>query len=79
MDYVLTARGIFGVLGGRMTELYSQIIIYLTNRWGNSKIVRFSPRGEINLEVHFPTTLNVTACCFGGRIFTYLYSVCPLI
>lgn len=35
-------------------------------RWGGSRIVRFSPQGNIDAEIHFPTALNVTACCFGG-------------
>lgn len=35
-------------------------------RWGGSRIVRFSPQGNIDAEIQFPTALNVTACCFGG-------------
>ncbi|KAL5494897.1 hypothetical protein ACEPAI_359 [Sanghuangporus weigelae] len=36
-------------------------------RWGGSKIVRHSSDGStILFEVHFPTALNITACCFGG-------------
>ncbi|KAG6381250.1 regucalcin [Boletus reticuloceps] len=37
-----------------------------TGRWGGSRIVRFSPQGNIDTEIYFPTALNVTACCFGG-------------
>lgn len=39
-------------------------------RWGGSCIVRFSPQGEIDLEIVFPTVLNVTSCCFGGEYTT---------
>jgi len=35
-------------------------------RWGGSKVVRFTTDGTIDFEVHFPTALNITACCFGG-------------
>lgn len=40
-------------------------------RWGGSRIVRFSPQGNIDAEIHFPTALNVTACCFGGGQLTW--------
>ncbi|KAJ7070950.1 hypothetical protein C8F01DRAFT_1108452 [Mycena amicta] len=42
-------------------------------RWGGSSIVRFSPAGTIDLEVAFPTVLNVTACTFGGPNNELLY------
>ncbi|KAJ6610084.1 SMP-30/Gluconolaconase/LRE-like region-domain-containing protein [Mycena sp. CBHHK59/15] len=42
-------------------------------RWGGSKIVRFSPEGHIDMEVHFPTVLNVTSCAFGGANNDQLY------
>ncbi|KAJ7706086.1 SMP-30/Gluconolaconase/LRE-like region-domain-containing protein [Mycena rosella] len=42
-------------------------------RWGGSKIVRFSPSGSIDLEVCFPTVLNVTSCAFGGPNNDQLY------
>ncbi|KAI9572890.1 regucalcin [Boletus coccyginus] len=42
-------------------------------RWGGSRIVRFSPEGNIDAEIHFPTALNVTACCFGGPNEDQLY------
>ncbi|PCH33777.1 regucalcin [Wolfiporia cocos MD-104 SS10] len=35
-------------------------------RWGGSRIIRYTPDGEMDLEVIFPTALNITACCFGG-------------
>lgn len=35
-------------------------------RWGGSRIIRFSPDGKIDLQVVFPTALNITACSFGG-------------
>jgi len=42
-------------------------------RWGGSKIVRFSPSGSIDLEVCFPSVLNVTSCAFGGPNNDQLY------
>ncbi|KAF8140179.1 regucalcin [Boletus edulis] len=42
-------------------------------RWGGSRIVRFSPQGNIDTEIYFPTALNVTACCFGGLNEDQLY------
>ncbi|KAJ7038101.1 SMP-30/Gluconolaconase/LRE-like region-domain-containing protein [Mycena alexandri] len=42
-------------------------------RWGGSKIVRYSPSGSIDLEVLFPTVLNVTSCAFGGPNNDQLY------
>jgi len=42
-------------------------------RWGGSKVVRFSPSGAIDLEIVFPTALNVTACAFGGPNNDQLY------
>ncbi|KAJ7169968.1 SMP-30/Gluconolaconase/LRE-like region-domain-containing protein [Mycena filopes] len=42
-------------------------------RWGGSKIVRFSPSGSIDLEVVFPSVLNVTSCAFGGPNNDQLY------
>jgi len=42
-------------------------------RWGGSKIIRFSPSGNIDLEVWFPTVLNVTSCAFGGVDNDQLY------
>ncbi|KAF9069132.1 hypothetical protein BDP27DRAFT_1383343 [Rhodocollybia butyracea] len=36
-------------------------------RWGDSRICRFIPNsGVADLEIIFPTVLNVTSCCFGG-------------
>ncbi|KAJ7597125.1 hypothetical protein C8J56DRAFT_308866 [Mycena floridula] len=35
-------------------------------RWGGSRIVRFTAGGVLDLQVVFPTALNITACCFGG-------------
>lgn len=35
-------------------------------RWGGSRIVRFTTDGAIDVEIIFPTALNITACCFGG-------------
>ncbi|KIJ68356.1 hypothetical protein HYDPIDRAFT_173106 [Hydnomerulius pinastri MD-312] len=42
-------------------------------RWGGSRIVRFSPEGDIDAEIYFPSALNVTACCFGGQNDDQLY------
>ncbi|KAF8898652.1 regucalcin [Infundibulicybe gibba] len=42
-------------------------------RWGGSRIVRFSTEGEIDMEIVFPTALNITACCFGGPKNDQLY------
>ncbi|KAJ7786413.1 SMP-30/Gluconolaconase/LRE-like region-domain-containing protein [Mycena metata] len=46
---------------------------YCDGFWGGSKIVRFSPTGSIDLEVLFPTVLNVTSCAFGGANNDQLY------
>ncbi|KAF8078536.1 hypothetical protein FPV67DRAFT_1663259 [Lyophyllum atratum] len=35
-------------------------------RWGGSRIIRFTKNGAIDVEIFFPTALNITACCFGG-------------
>ncbi|KAF4572833.1 SMP-30/CGR1 family protein [Pleurotus pulmonarius] len=35
-------------------------------RWGGCRVVRYSPDGTPDLEVEFPSALNITACCFGG-------------
>ncbi|PFH54555.1 hypothetical protein AMATHDRAFT_185185 [Amanita thiersii Skay4041] len=35
-------------------------------RWGGSRIIRFNREGAIDIEIIFPTALNITACCFGG-------------
>ncbi|EMD42238.1 hypothetical protein CERSUDRAFT_42678 [Gelatoporia subvermispora B] len=42
-------------------------------RWGGSKIIRYSKDGTEDLELVFPTALNVTACCFGGPNEDQLY------
>ncbi|KAH9837125.1 uncharacterized protein C8Q71DRAFT_706698 [Rhodofomes roseus] len=42
-------------------------------RWGGSSIVRYTPDGAFDLQVVFPTVLNVTACCFGGANEDQLY------
>ncbi|KAF9240857.1 regucalcin [Melanogaster broomeanus] len=42
-------------------------------RWGDSRIVRFSPQGQMDAEINFPTALNVTSCCFGGPNEDQLY------
>jgi len=39
----------------------------ILDRWGGSRIIRYTPDGAVDLQVIFPTALNVTACCFGGR------------
>ncbi|KAJ7783884.1 SMP-30/Gluconolaconase/LRE-like region-domain-containing protein [Mycena maculata] len=44
-----------------------------TARWGGSKIIRLSPSGSIDLEVHFPKVLNPTSCAFGGPNNDQLY------
>jgi len=35
-------------------------------RWGASRIVRFSKEGNPDFQIHIPTALNITSCCFGG-------------
>ncbi|KDQ63636.1 hypothetical protein JAAARDRAFT_148178 [Jaapia argillacea MUCL 33604] len=42
-------------------------------RWGGSRIIRFTTDGKMDLEIVFPTALNVTACCFGGPNEDQLY------
>ncbi|KIL70746.1 hypothetical protein M378DRAFT_183341 [Amanita muscaria Koide BX008] len=42
-------------------------------RWGGSRVIRHDPEGKIDLEIVFPTVLNVTACCFGGANNDQLY------
>ncbi|KZT72754.1 regucalcin [Daedalea quercina L-15889] len=42
-------------------------------RWGGSRIIRYTPDGAVDLQVIFPTALNVTACCFGGPNDDQLY------
>ncbi|THH11611.1 hypothetical protein EW145_g541 [Phellinidium pouzarii] len=42
-------------------------------RWGGSKVVRHAKDGSIDFEIHFPTALNITACCFGGPGNDQLY------
>ncbi|KAI0715172.1 hypothetical protein C8Q76DRAFT_729936 [Earliella scabrosa] len=42
-------------------------------RWGGSRIIRYTKDGEMDLEVFFPTALNVTACTFGGPNNDQLY------
>ena len=29
-------------------------------------MTRYTPTGAIDMEVHFPKSLNITSCCFGG-------------
>ena len=49
-------------------------IIALCCSWGGSRVVRFTKDGEVDFQIIFPTALNVTACCFGGRYRCSLYS-----
>ncbi|KAF8560433.1 regucalcin [Imleria badia] len=49
------------------------VVDAIARGWGGSRIVRFSPQGNIDAEIHFPTVLNVTACCFGGLNDDQLY------
>ncbi|KAF8912743.1 regucalcin [Gymnopilus junonius] len=35
-------------------------------RWGGSRVVRFDRSGNVDFQIHIPTALNVTSCCFGG-------------
>ncbi|KIK71092.1 hypothetical protein GYMLUDRAFT_66304 [Collybiopsis luxurians FD-317 M1] len=42
-------------------------------RWGDSRICRFTSSGVVDLEIVFPTVLNVTSCCFGGPDNDKLY------
>ena len=41
--------------------------------WGGSRIIRYTRDGEMDLEVFFPTALNITACTFGGKRDQLLY------
>lgn len=41
---------------------------FIAHRWGGSRIIRYTPDGAVDLQVVFPTALNVTACCFGGKV-----------
>lgn len=46
---------------------------YLWNaQWGGSKIVRYSPAGEICSEIHLPVT-QPTCVCFGGNDMNLLF------
>ncbi|KAL0951075.1 hypothetical protein HGRIS_007813 [Hohenbuehelia grisea] len=42
-------------------------------RWGGSRVVRHAVDGQIDLEVVFPSALNITSCCFGGPKNDQLY------
>ncbi|KAF9460810.1 hypothetical protein BDZ94DRAFT_1290988 [Collybia nuda] len=42
-------------------------------RWGGSQILRFTPEGTVDIQIIFPTALNITACCFGGPNNDQLY------
>ncbi|KAI0652254.1 regucalcin [Trametes meyenii] len=42
-------------------------------RWGGSRIIRYTRDGEMDLEIFFPTALNITACTFGGPDNDRLY------
>ncbi|EJF67034.1 hypothetical protein DICSQDRAFT_142608 [Dichomitus squalens LYAD-421 SS1] len=42
-------------------------------RWGGSRVIRYTKEGQMDLEVFFPTALNVTACAFGGPKNDQLY------
>ena len=48
-------------------------------RWGGSRIIRYTPDGAVDLQVVFPTALNVTACCFGGKVVVDLSPTYTLI
>lgn len=77
-DFALTAKDLFGALGKSYTRyhcispsdlesLHAYPAALASYRWGGSQIVRFAKNGTIDLVVRFPTALNITACCFGGR------------
>ncbi|KAF9532010.1 hypothetical protein CPB83DRAFT_848183 [Crepidotus variabilis] len=42
-------------------------------RFGGSRIVHFTPDGESDVQIVFPTALNITSCCFGGPNNDQLY------
>ena len=50
-----------------MRNLSSRLNRAFCLRWGGSRIIRYTPDGAVDLQVVFPTALNVTACCFGGK------------
>ena len=46
---------------------------YLWNaQWGGSRIVRYSPEGEVDRVVELPVT-QPTSCCFGGDNLEFLF------
>ena len=48
-------------------KISTLIIAARRHSWGGSRIIRYTKDGEMDLEVFFPTALNVTACTFGGK------------
>lgn len=42
-------------------------------RYNKAKVTRFTPDGQVDLEVLFPTALNITCPCFGGPRMDDLY------
>ncbi|OXG84261.1 hypothetical protein C349_02603 [Cryptococcus neoformans var. grubii Br795] len=42
-------------------------------RWGASKVLHFTPDGELDLIIQFPKALNMTSCIFGGANMDELY------
>jgi sugar lactone lactonase YvrE len=42
-------------------------------RYGGARITRYSPEGEIDTEVLFPKSLNITSAAFGGPNKDILY------
>jgi hypothetical protein len=64
---VSTIKEVSGVLG-KMNLVLTLDCHLILGRWGGSRIVRFSPTGDIDFQIIFPTALNVTSCCFGGDL-----------
>ena len=60
-------KGEYGVLG-KIDFVRTLDCHLMIGRWGGSRVVRFSPAGDIDFQIIFPTALNVTACCFGGDL-----------
>ena len=72
--FVSMIREVSGVLG--MFDFVRTLDCHpFIGRWGGSRVVRFSPTGDIDFQLIFPTALNVTACCFGGNPCQILFHI----
>lgn len=47
--------------------IIAPVTTLILRSWGGSRIIRYTKEGKMDLEVFFPTALNVTACTFGGK------------